>query len=227
MYKRGSASWRFGHGDMGYLRSALLVRDAAGLPVAAAGDIPPRLAENVPDHREVLAPGDGRTAGQQWVVWWRRLVSQAAREGQRRWTAPPGDDVEARLRMQYVFEGQREVFDPPDFASLTDLEPLRSAVRAVFGMPPDRSDSRRRGPDRRIFEFQLVRDVAERTAVDLGVPVSDVTGYAHVIDVEGLWWYLAGPGCVLCSAEAASDLSTAARILREVFTSGLSPDETA
>jgi hypothetical protein len=194
MYRRGSPSWRFGHGDMGYLRSALLVRDAAGLPVAAAVDIPPRLAENVPDHQDLLAPDFRRTAGQQWVLWWRRLVGQ--------------------------------VFDPPGFASLTDLEPLRSVVRAVYGMPPGPPDSRRRGPDRRIFEFQLVRHMAERTAVDLGVPIGDLTGYAHVIEVDGLWWYLAGPGCVLCSAEAASDLSVAADILHEAFTSGLSPGET-
>jgi hypothetical protein len=224
MYKRGSPSWRFGHGDMGYLRSALLVRDAAGLPVDAAGDIPPRLEENVPDHRNVLAPGDRRTAGQQWVVWWRRLVGQAAREARQQWTAPPGDDFDSRIR--HRFAGRQEVFDPPDFASLSDLEPLRSAVRAVYGMPADRSDTGRREPDRRIFEFQLVRDVVERTAVDLGVPVSDLTGYAHVIEVEGLWWYLAGPGCVLCSAAAASDLPTAASILHEVFSSGLRPDET-
>ena len=225
MYKRGSPSWRFGHGDMGYLRTALLVRDAAGLPVAAAGDIPPPLAENVPDHQDVLAPGDRTTAGQQWVVWWRRLVGQAAREGRQEWTAPPGDDSQSRIR--HRFAGREEVFDPPDFASLTDLEPLRSVVRAVFGMPPDRPDSRRRGPDRKIFDWDLVRYMAERTAGDLGVPVSDLTGYAHVLDVEGLWWYLAGPGCVLCSAEAASELSAAAGILREVFSSGLRPDETA
>jgi hypothetical protein len=225
MYKRGSPSWRFGHGDMGYLRSALLVRDAAGLPVGAAGDIPPPLAENVPDHQDVLAPRDRRSAGQQWVVWWRRLVGQAAREARQQWTAPPSEDFESVIR--HRFAGRKEVFDPPDFASLTDLEPLRSAVRAVLGMPPGPSDSPRRGPDRRTFDFQLVRSMAERTAADLGVPISDLTGYAHVIEVDGLWWYLAGPGCVLCSAEAASDLSAAADILQEAFTSGLSPEETA
>jgi hypothetical protein len=43
MHRQGSKSWRFGHGDMGYLHTALFVRDAARLPVAPSADIPPRL----------------------------------------------------------------------------------------------------------------------------------------------------------------------------------------
>jgi len=49
MRRSGSGSWRFGHGDMGYLPAALFVRDAARLPVAPAADISPRFAGEVPD----------------------------------------------------------------------------------------------------------------------------------------------------------------------------------
>jgi len=223
MHKPDTPSWRFGHGDMGYLHSAVRVRDAAGLTVAAADDIPPQLAEPVPDRHDMLAAGDRTEASRQWVVWWRRLVSQAVREAQQTWTDPPGDDFESVIR--HRFAGREEVFDPPDFASLADMPPLRSAVRAVFGLPPDRSKSWRRATDYRMFEPRLVRDAAERAAADLRVPIGAVAGYAHVLEVNGSWWCLAGPGCVLCSPEAASDPATAARILSEVFSSGQSPAE--
>jgi len=60
----------------------------------------------------------------------------------------------------------------------------------------------------------------ERTAADLGIPISDVNGYADVLEVEGLWSYLAGPGSALCSAALACDPLAAGRLLREIFSSG-------
>jgi hypothetical protein len=65
-----------------------------------------------------------------------------------------------------------------------------------------------------------VRDAAEATAAELGTPISDLTGYAHVLEVDGMWSYLAGPGCALCSAALAWDPLAAARLLRQVFSSG-------
>jgi hypothetical protein len=73
-----------------------------------------------------------------------------------------------------------------------------------------------------VFAYPIVRQAAESTAAVLGVPASELSGYAHVLEVEGLWSYLAGPGCALCSAALACDRQTAARLLREVFSSGLS-----
>lgn len=218
MYRHGSASWKFGHGDMGFLSAALLVRDAAKLPVSAASDIPPRLAGNVPDCHDVLSPTEQGAAGGQWILWWRQLVGQAVREAQQKWDAPPSDDFEAVI--QHRFGGREQVFDPPEFASLVAMEPLRSAVRPVLARPRERSNSQRHAEDPTIFAWHLVRDVADRTAADLGVPVGELHGYADVLDVEGVWWHIAGPGAVLCSTEAARDPSAAASVLRDVFSSG-------
>jgi hypothetical protein len=217
MYEAGSASWRFGHGDKGYLRTALLVRDAVQLAIPAADDVPPPLKGNVPDLRDLVPPAERSEAGRQWVTWWRRLVGQAAREARRRWMAPPGDDFGAVIRRR--FAGRDAVFDPPEFGSLAATQLLQSAVRAVFAMASQLPDEPGRGQAE--FAWQLVRDVAERTAAEIGVPAADLTGNADVVTVEGLWWCLAGPGSAICSLDAACDPETSAAILREVFRSGL------
>jgi hypothetical protein len=226
MHLRGSSSWQFGHGDMGYLHTALFVRDAARLPVAPAADIPPRLAADVPDCADVLPPGERDAAGQQWVVWWRQLVGQAAREARQSVTPLPAgtdpDDFEARIR--HSFAGREDVFDPPRFGSLAGVQPLQSAVTATFESSRGWSSNQpgRTGESKR-FAWLLVRDAAESTATQLGIPVNDLTGYANVLEVEGLWSYLGGPGCALCSAAVACDPIAAARLLREVFSSGRRP----
>lgn len=227
MHLQGSSSWQFGHGDMGYLHSALFVRDAARLPVPPSADVPPRLAGDVPDYAGLIPPGERTAAGKQWVIWWRRLVGQAAREGARQsvTSLPAGtdpDDFQARIR--HRFAGREDVFDPPDFMSLAGMHPLQSAVTATFafsrGWPRyERDDT----GEPKMFAGQLVRDAAQSTAADLGIPIGDIKGYADVLDVEGLWSYLAGPGCALCSVAAACDPVAAAGLLREVFGSGHSP----
>jgi hypothetical protein len=224
MHRQGSKSWRFGHGDMGYLHTALFVRDAARLPVAPSADIPPRLAGDVADCADVLRPGERGAAGQQWAIWWHRLVGQAAREARQSWTPLPvgtdPDDFEALIR--HRFGGREDVFDPPVFRSLADMQPLQSAVTATFEGWLGWSHSRPAGggTSERLFAWPLVRDAAESTAADLGIPVGDLNGYADVLDVEGLWSYLAGSACALCSAATARDPLAAARLLREIFGSG-------
>lgn len=223
MHRQGSRSWRFGHGDMGYLHSALFVRDAARLPVPPSADIPPRLAGDVPDYAGVLPPGERAAAGQQWVVWWHRLVGQAVREARQSVTPLPAgtDPADFRARMRHRFAGREDVFDPPGFRSLAGMQPLQSAVTATFEFSRGLSSyqpGRAGEPER--FEWRLVRAVAESTAAELGIPVGDLTGYANVLEVEGLWSYLAGPGCALCSVAVACDPLAAARLLREVFSSG-------
>jgi hypothetical protein len=224
MPQRGSGSWQFGHGDMGYLHTALFVRDAARLPVPPSADIPPRLAGDLPDCADVLPPGDQAAAGQQWILWWRRLVGQAVREERQRVAAHgPGQDMWDRLRER--FAGREDVFDPPDFGSLADMNPLQSAVIATFAvwMQWPASPHRDR-PEPQEFAWPLVREAAESTAADLGIPVSDLNAYAHVLDVTGMWSYVAGPGCALCSAAVARDKAAAGQLLREVFSSGHGPD---
>jgi hypothetical protein len=74
-----------------------------------------------------------------------------------------------------------------------------------------------------VFRWAIVRDAAEQTAAELGVPVGRMTGYASVLDVDGIWWHLAGPGCALCSGDAARDPAAAADVLRAVFSSAAHP----
>jgi hypothetical protein len=129
------------------------------------------------------------------------------------------DDFEARIR--HRFAGREDVFDPPDFGSLAGMQPLQSAVVATFKFSlgwPSHQPGIEEEPER--FALQVVLDAAESTAADLGIPVDDLSGYAHVLEVEGSWSYLAGPGCALCSAAVAYDPVAAARLLREVFRSG-------
>jgi hypothetical protein len=235
MHRQGSLSWQFGHGDMGYLHTALFVRDAARLPVAASADIPPRLAGDVPDCADVLPSDERAAAAQQWVVWWQRLVGQAVREARQSVTPFPAgtdpDDFQARMR--HRFGGREDVFDPPGFGSLAGMQPLQSAVTATFessrgwsSYQPGRTGEAERfsrGDASLERASPLVRDAAESTAADLGIPVNELTGYADVLEVEGLWSYIAGPGSALCSAELACDPIAAARLLREVFSSGRRP----
>jgi hypothetical protein len=224
MHRQGSNSWQFRHGNMGYLHTALLARDAARLPVAPSADIPPPLTGAVPDYAGLLAAAERTAAGQQWVIWWHQLVGQVAREARQSVSPLPADtdpdDFEARIR--HRFAGREHVFDPPEFRSLAGMQPLQSAVTATFASSRGWSSSEPGSAgEPEMFPWPLVRDAAESTAADLGIPIGDVKGYADVLEVEGQWAYLAGPGCALCSAAVACDPLAAAELLREVFSSGL------
>jgi hypothetical protein len=208
---------------MGYLHTALLARDAARLPVAPSADIPPPLTRDVPDYAGLLGPAERTAAGQQWVIWWRQLVGQVAREARLSVVPPPADtdpdDFVARIR--HRFAGREGVFDPPDFRSLAGMQPLQRAVTATFEFSREWSGYEPGSAgEPEMFPWPVVRDAAESTAADLGIPVGEVKGCADVLEVEGLWSYLAGPGCALCSAAVACDPLAAAELLREVFSSG-------
>jgi hypothetical protein len=227
MHRRGSSSWRFEH-DAGrgqFLNLALFVRDAADLPVPSSADIPPRLAGEIPDCSAVLSPDDRATAGDQWVVWWHQLLDQVVREARQRATLPPGDDGDPEARFQFVirhlYAGRDDVFDPPQFAALAGMRPLQSAAVGTFEQAGqwtrrDPSGGQRPGA----FPADAVREIAESTAADLGVPVHELDGVAHVLDVTGVWSYLAGPGCGLCSEAVATDAAAARQLLRQLFSSG-------
>jgi hypothetical protein len=101
------------------------------------------------------------------------------------------------------------------------MQPLRSAATATFRFSLGWSSYRpgsAEEPER--FAWSWIRDAAESTAADLAVPVGDLNGYADVLEVEGWWWYLAGPGSALCSAAVACDPLAAGRLLRDVSSSG-------
>jgi hypothetical protein len=216
----GSASWRFERGNAQFLHIGLFVRDATGLAVPPSAGIPPRLAGDVPDLSAVLRASERAAAAAQWAIWWRRLLDHAVHEARRRQGQEDGQDAMARARA--MGERQREIFDPPEFWSLAEMQPLRSAAVATFDdavawtSGSERSDQREQGS----FAWPLVRDVAESTAAELGIPVGDLGAVMHVLDVQGSWSHLAGPGCGICSAMMADDPQAARLLLRDLFASG-------
>lgn len=221
MYRRGSASWRFEQDNAQFLHLALFVRDAARLPVAPSAAIPPCLAGEVPDHAAAVPSGEQDAAAGQWAAWWGRLLTQAAREARRPRAQAAGTDPLAHERDR--IEGREQVFDPPEFGSLAGLPAVQAAAIATFADAVQWSGRRdgqlpARSPEP--FPWALVRDAAEGTAAELGIPIGDLDAVTHVLDVTGSWSYLVGPGCALCSAAVAADPPAAGRLLHDLFGSG-------
>ena len=220
MHKAGSPSWRFVEDEAQFLHLALFVRDATGLAVERSDDIPPRLAGNLPGQAGVLTEAERGTAAGQWALWWRRLLAQAARESERERTT--AGDLDPLARVQAIYAGREEVFDPPRFGSLADLPQLRPVAGAVFAHADRWWSTRERTVPQEsgAFAWELVRDAAEDTAAELGISIGDVTAGVYVLDVEGSWSYLAAPGCALCSVAVAVDPPAARQLLHDVFTTG-------
>lgn len=220
MQVAGRPSWRFayGNGQASDLHEALFARDAAGLIVPQLADVPPPLAAEwlaaVSSARLAeIAEGTRALAAVQWLTWWRKLIANKVRLVDSR--PPPGDDMTATLAWaESLYESA--VFDPPNFDSLVSAPELRRVVLAARQVRPrglaDRSGS---------FHQQPVRSIAEQTAEELGAPIEAMDARAHVLDVTGSWWHVAGPGCVLCSPAATADQAVAAQLLRAAFTSRL------
>ena len=220
MYVAGQPSWRFesGNGQASDLHEALFARDAARLVVSPSPDVPPPLAPEwlaggEPTGLSALTGADLAAAAGQWPAWWRRLLTVKVRLVDRR--PAPGADMSARLDWAESLY-HSAVFDPPKFDSLASAPELRAVVRATQQALPRRPASRAGS-----FDYQLIRSIAEQTAVDAGVPIDAIDGTAHVLDVQGQWWHVAGPGCVLCSPAATTDHAAAAELLATVFASRL------
>lgn len=216
----GSASWRFAEGNSQLLHLALYVRDAAALAVPTAADVPPPLTPAVP--AEILPATDRAEAAIQWLAWWRRLVESEVHEARLR-RVQSGQDGQARLRA--MSQRQRGVFDPPEFETLTALPELRALAVASFRSALAWCNKpRRRGPVPSrpgAFAWPVVRGTVEAVAAERGVPVSDLDATAAVLDVQGAWSYLAGPGFALCSPAVAADPQASRVLLHEVFDSVL------
>jgi hypothetical protein len=214
----GSSSWRFEEDNAQFLHIGLFVRDATGLTVPPSADIPPRLAEDVPDLSAVLPVGERPAAAAQWVIWWRRLLGHAVHEARRR-GQERGQDVMTRVRA--MAERGQEILDPPEFWSLADMPPLRSAVAATFDDAvtwtngPGRSGQQQHG----VFAAPLLRDTAQSTAAELAIPVGDMDVVVNVLDVLGSWSHLAGPGCGICSVMMPDDPQAARLLLHDLFAS--------
>ncbi|MBO0835563.1 MAG: hypothetical protein J2P28_08595 [Actinobacteria bacterium] len=215
----GRPSWRFGYGNgnCSHLLAALFARDSARLAIPPAPDVPPSLASEwlagePAAALSVLSEADLAAATDQWLAWWRALLVDTVAEAGSR---PPAD-ADAAAILAWVGSRHAAVFDPPDFDSLAAAPELRVVVRATQEAWP-------RGlPDRPgSFNYQLIRFIAEATAAYYGVSMEAIDATAHVLDVRGSWWHLAGPGCVLCSPGATADMAVAEQMLRAVFASRL------
>jgi hypothetical protein len=220
MQVKGRPSWRFefGNGPTPDLHEALFARDRAGLDVPPSPDVPPPLAEewlageSQPGLAALSTAGLAAAAGQ-WLTWWRQLLAVEVRLVDSR---PPPDaelaTIQALSRSLYA----SRIFDSPDFGSLASAPELQAVAiatrRALLPRPKGRGGS---------FEYHLIRSIAEQTAADYGLPIDAIDARAHVLDVQGSWWHVAGPGCVLCSPAATTDPAVAADLLRAAFTSRL------
>ncbi len=203
-------SWRVDQGHSDLFTMVLYVRDAAGLEMSAAPEIP-RLA-GVPDLRSaVLDDGARVLAGQQWTSWFRQVLELELVER----TAPtPG-----RNRAQYLLARHEAVCDPPDFAALADRPQLQAIARAV--VTGHRSWSRSfswRGAE---LEWTLLKQIAEDVAFDHRVSIDRVRARIVFVPVDGSWWTRVAPGCVLCSPAAAEHPVAAQALVRDAFVSGL------
>jgi hypothetical protein len=213
------SSWRFEEDDGADLRWALLAREAAKLAPGPSPGIPPPLSRHVVPVVGLVADARDLAAGQ-WAAWWQRLIAVKAAEARPPYRSDRDHDVGNWLRAS----GERfaAVFDPPQFTSLESAPELRTTVRASFAVGREVPHEPYWDESPGYFDYDIVRSTAESVAADTGVSSGEIDGVAHVLPVQGIWWHLPGPGCVLCSSAAAIDPVSAAEVLRTVFLSRLS-----
>ncbi len=233
MHVAGSASWLLDEPDSQLPHVALFARDAVGLTIPTVQDVPPPLAGQI-DRRDVLLrPAQHDSATGQWLAWWRQILTYLAEESVPRRST--NDHKHERLRS--VARRRRDFFDPPDFAALAGAPELKLAVTATYrdGLKwlehrepdpgPAGESYETEPPSEHVtpggFRWTAIRDAAEHLASERGVPVGDLRAVAYVLEVEGLWSYIAGPGCAICSSGTATDPEAADRFLRRAFGSSL------
>lgn len=219
----GSDSWRLERrAGQSALHAALRVRDAAGLVISPSTENPPPLATEVARLPDSLTRQERMRVGRDWASWWHELVDLQAHEAQRRDRPTGTEDMMAWMRARH--QRELELFDPPDFQALAGRPQLRSVVRTVWAEYTSRP---RPGPPDAVrkpqgFRWELTRDVVTSVAAERGVPVGTLEASTDVLDVEGMWSYLAGPGYGLCSPAVVADEAAATSLLRELFGSCVS-----
>ena len=212
--RAGLGSWRLDVSDSDLAEMALFVRDAVGLVVPAAVDLPPALNGPVADRRGVLSDRDRADASVQWVWWWRQIleVEFGVKRGLRL--------SAAERRATEAVAAVRSVSDPPEFTALAHAPQLRAAVRASFN---DVSRWRRHRVSRLEAgsNVDVVKQAVDDVAFDREVPVEALNGTLVVLPVEGVWWRRIAPGQILCSDTATSSPETFYQVVYEVVTSSL------
>src|SRR5262249_51913865 len=157
-------SWRFMEDEAQFLHLALFARDAAGLAVGRAGDIPPPLAGGPPGPPRGLTEAGRGAGGGRGGTRWPRLRARGGR-GAVRGNAPDGDQAPITW-VQAVYAGRPEVFDPPRFGSLADLPQLQPVAAAMYAHADRWWSTRERTVPQEggSFAWRLVRDAAENAS---------------------------------------------------------------
>jgi hypothetical protein len=215
----GRPSWRFSEKADAMQHAALYVRDAAGLDVPGAPDLPPPLAGVVPDRRSTLEPGLRSAAAAQWRRWWRDVLA---------WTGEEHDPAGHPDLADWAGERERglhRIGAPPDFDGLRDRPELREAVVALYAEGRDWADEplrRSRPPEgTACFPYDAIRRCAEDVIADRRVSPEDVSARAFLLAVQGPWWSVVAPGVLLCAQATLDDATATERALWAAFASAL------
>ncbi|WP_277050238.1 hypothetical protein [Ruania albidiflava] len=214
----GSRSWRFAAHTGELVHLVLRVRDAAGLQVPAAPDVPPPLQD--PPQPAAGLDLDPVLTGADWLTWWRDIV---ALEGHRQ-LLRPDQMTTSWAKVNRELQAQTKVLaGPPRFEGLAERPGLQAAARAVGRTPRGWVDRQLQAErhSRDLIDWPVVNEVVHQVAAETGTPVHSLNGCALVLLVQGAWWHQVRPGVVLCSVQAAGDRHTAAELVRAAVRSAL------
>jgi hypothetical protein len=205
------------------LHAALFIRDAFHLKPEDDTTLPPRLMGDVPN-LSALVPGfDPFEAALEWATWWDRAVGY---EG----AVALGEFEEGEQRdvLRDMAVARAQVFDPPNFESMSDSPSLRPLAKAAHreALRWSKYRSSRSNPAlHRGTRDSVVTRVAWETCVALHVKPSQLSATVIILDVDGAWRSFPRPGLLLCSANVLRKESLFEDYLRETFLESLGRSE--
>lgn len=195
----GRPSWKLSIGDDFLLSAALWIRDAAGVVVVDADDVPPHLLVP-PPASDVLADEDLAAVGRDWLTWWRTLLDNRVATHRNPPPAGVGEDWQQWVRGDLA---DRSAAGGPDddFAALAHAPGLRRACRELFrDAQRARSRSRLETTPWEVYE-RLVHEVAAAHEVE----PEALDGTVVVVPSGAAWWRVLSPGLVIASEDAPTD----------------------
>jgi hypothetical protein len=222
MFKVGGESWRIGIGGDQAVHSLLFIRDVCRLTPSGA-DVPPPLAGELPEVELDLSAHQRAEMSSAWLDWWRRFVhvEGATERGE---FSRGVDPSQGRVQQQAA---ELEVFDPPEFMTLGDSDPLQEAARRVstralrWGSENRPPRSTRRGAPERKASWLAQKAVAESVIEEYQVSPGRVSAGVIVLAVSGRWSNIPEPGVLLCSDEFLEDADLFLPALKRTFETGL------
>ncbi|WP_022919198.1 hypothetical protein [Ruania albidiflava] len=180
----GSRSWRFAAHTGELVHLVLRVRDAAGLQVPAAPDVPPPLQDPPQPAAGLDLDLDPVLTGADWLTWWRDIV---ALEGHRQLLRP--DQVTTSwAKVNRELQAQVKMLArPPRLEGLAERPGLQAAARAVGRTPRGWVDRQLQAErhSRDLIDWPVVNEVVHQVAAETGTPVHSLNGCALVLLVQG------------------------------------------